>query len=136
MPTLETRIETYLEMADKLEYAKKEIERLKNKYEKSGQECNSGHKNILPVSLWDCPMCTDEKRKEIERVIDINKARKALTKAQGKKIGQLLKEKEWLITQLLTVPTVRKENITQDTVAKWIQKGLQQALKEEHDVSN
>ena len=35
--------------------------------------------------------------KEIERLTDLNKAKGALIKAQAKKIGMLLKEKEWLL---------------------------------------
>ena len=37
------------------------------KYEEPGQECNRGHKNTLPVKLWDCPVCTELLREEIKR---------------------------------------------------------------------
>lgn len=29
------------------------------RYEEPGQKCNSGHINHFPISLWDCPMCTE-----------------------------------------------------------------------------
>lgn len=45
----------------------KEIHRLREKYERGGQKCNRGHVNKLPVSLWDCPMCTEELRSELEQ---------------------------------------------------------------------
>ena len=51
----------------------KEIKQLKNKYEEPGQECNRGHKNTLPVKLWDCPVCTEllrEKILNLEAVIE------------------------------------------------------------------
>ncbi len=51
---------------EEIEIKDKEIDRLKNKYEKSGQECGRGHKNGLPLSLWDCPICTEKLRKEKE----------------------------------------------------------------------
>lgn len=35
------------------------IAELEAKYETRGQKCHSGHVNTLPLSLWDCPMCTD-----------------------------------------------------------------------------
>lgn len=25
----------------------------------SGKKCNAGHENHLPVTLWDCPTCTE-----------------------------------------------------------------------------
>ena len=43
------------------------------KYEEPGQECNSGHKNTLPVKLWDCPVCTEllrEKNKKLLKAIE------------------------------------------------------------------
>ena len=59
-------IETYNMICKDLDNATGEIKRLKNKYEEPGQKCNSGHKNVLPVSLWDCPICTEQLRKEKE----------------------------------------------------------------------
>lgn len=57
----------------------KETERFRKKYEEPGQKCNRGHKNILPVKLWNCPMCTDPLREEMEK---------------------LKKEKEWMLDVL------------------------------------
>ncbi len=35
------------------------VAEMEAKYERAGIKCNRGHENILPVSLWNCPMCTD-----------------------------------------------------------------------------
>lgn len=43
----------------------KELERLR-KYEEIGIKCNRGHVNGLPITLWDCPICTEKLRKERE----------------------------------------------------------------------
>lgn len=51
---------------NKIQDLEAEIKRLKQKYEHFGQKCNKGHINYLPVSLWDCPMCTEELRKRIK----------------------------------------------------------------------
>jgi hypothetical protein len=34
------------------------------RYEEPGQVCNSGHINILPVKLWDCPLCVEVLKSE------------------------------------------------------------------------
>ncbi len=103
----------------------KEIERLKDENAVLSDECIRDTKEIARL-----------KKKNNDLVL-ANKGRKALAGAQfscmerlEKEKERLKKEKEWLITQLLTVPTVRKEGVTQNMVAKWIQKGLQQSLKE------
>jgi len=47
----------------------KEIGDLKDrleKYETPGLKCNGGHTNHLPLKLWTCPMCDDERLKTIE----------------------------------------------------------------------
>lgn len=56
------------EMACVLSDKEKEIEQLKNKYEKSGQKCGNGHVNNLPIKLWDCPVCTEKLRNEIKNM--------------------------------------------------------------------
>lgn len=33
---------------------------LREKYEESGQKCNRGHVNSLPLRLWTCPVCAEE----------------------------------------------------------------------------
>lgn len=38
-----------------------ELTRLKKKTE--CRTCNSGHNNILPVLLWNCPMCEEERER-------------------------------------------------------------------------
>ncbi len=50
MPTLETRIETYLEMADKLEYANEEIKRLKDENAVLSDECIRDTKTIARLN--------------------------------------------------------------------------------------
>lgn len=40
------------------------------RYETPGVSCGKGHINHLPVSLWDCPICTEEKNAEINRLRD------------------------------------------------------------------
>ena len=32
--------------------------------------CNAGHKSNLPLALWDCPVCTQLLRDQIQRVKD------------------------------------------------------------------
>ena len=44
------------------------LTRMRAKYESSGIKCGRGHDNVLPVSLWDCPMCTEERRDRVERL--------------------------------------------------------------------
>jgi hypothetical protein len=46
---------------------KKRIKELEDKYESTGVKCNAGHINNLPLSLWDCPMCTEDLRAELEK---------------------------------------------------------------------
>jgi len=46
-----------------LEQLKQRVER----YEQPNLKCGKGHINNLPLSLWDCPMCTEEKRAELEQ---------------------------------------------------------------------
>lgn len=48
---------------------KAEVERLRTRYEKPGQRCNSGHENVLPVSLWDCPTCTEQTRELLKEMV-------------------------------------------------------------------
>ena len=48
----------------------KELEPLKQRverYEQPNLKCGRGHENNLPLALWDCPMCTEEKRVELEQ---------------------------------------------------------------------
>ena len=68
----------------------------------------------------------DKKDEEIERLSDLNKVKNALIKAYAKKIGMLLKEKEWLIdratqAQFLTGLDGRRKQLINK---------MQQALKE------
>lgn len=87
-----------------IEWLMRENERLQNKYEEPGQKCNAGHKNTLPVSLWDCPMCTEKLRKE----------------------------KEWFIHQLKFAYKDRLcPSALEERVIEMINKDMQQALKEE-----
>jgi len=49
----------------------KELEELRSKverYEQPNLKCGRGHKNNLPLALWDCPMCTEGLRTELERL--------------------------------------------------------------------
>ncbi len=57
--------ETYDQICGDLDRANEEIKQLKNKYETPGQKCNRGHTNGLPLSLWDCPICTSQLREKI-----------------------------------------------------------------------
>ena len=70
----------------------------------------------------------DEKDKEIERLTDLNKAKGALIKAQAKKIGMLLKEKEWLLEEAITLYDLWHDVSCGD---EDIKHKMQQALKEE-----
>ena len=48
----------------------KETEQLKQRierYEQPNLKCGKGHENNLPLSLWDCPMCTEELRQDLEQ---------------------------------------------------------------------
>ena len=47
-----------------------EAEKKLEEYESSGIKCNTGHVNNLPLKLWDCPVCTDIKRKKIKDLGD------------------------------------------------------------------
>lgn len=71
----------------------------------------------------------DDKDKEIERLTDINKAKGALIKAQAKKIGNLLKEKEWLIE--LLYDKICETSISLIIYKNTIEKIMQQALKDQ-----
>jgi hypothetical protein len=46
-----------------LEQLRQRVER----YEGPNPKCNNGHENSLPIALWDCPMCTEELRQELEQ---------------------------------------------------------------------
>ena len=46
------------------------VAELEAKYETTGQKCNSGHVNNLPIKLWDCPMCTDKLRKQRDALLE------------------------------------------------------------------
>lgn len=59
--------------------------------------------------------------KEIERLTGVNKARQALTKAQGKSIERLRKEKDWLIKEVSYGSFQKKDEICER---------MYQALKE------
>lgn len=38
-------------------------------FESSPRQCNSGH-TTLPLRLWDCPVCTDDLRTRIMRLVE------------------------------------------------------------------
>ena len=70
--------------------------------------------------------------KEIERLTALNKAKGALIKAQVKKIGMLLKEKEWILeTYVLDVYIGNDRLDGADDYKNEILENMQQALKEE-----
>ncbi len=81
-----------------------------NKYEEPGQECNRGHKNILPIKLWNCPICTDPLREEMEK---------------------LKKEKEWMLDVLAEHYIDEVDPyVTECEARDGIVKEMHQALKE------
>lgn len=45
------------------------VAELEAKYETTGQKCNSGHVNNLPMKLWDCPMCTEKLREQRDALL-------------------------------------------------------------------
>ena len=74
----------------------------------------------------------ETKEKEIEQLTDLNKAKGALIKAQAKKIGQLLKEKEWVIESYAYTRNLlgREIETSNKRFKQEIIKEMQQALKE------
>jgi len=71
--------------------------------------------------------------KEIERLPDLNKVKSALIKAQAKKIGMLLKEKEWLLEAYaldVYIGNDRLDDHEVDDYKNEILENMQQALKE------
>ena len=50
-----------------LDWRIQELEHELSRYENS-PTCNKGHVNVLPLRLWDCPVCTEELRQEVERL--------------------------------------------------------------------
>ena len=40
---------------------------LETKYETPGVKCGRGHDNVLPIALWDCPICTEQLQARAER---------------------------------------------------------------------
>jgi hypothetical protein len=58
--TLRKDIEQIAENAsDEIERLNARVAEMERKYERPGITCGRGHVNILPVSLWNCPICTD-----------------------------------------------------------------------------
>ncbi len=83
----------------------------------------------LEEGLREC-----QKDEEIKRLTDLNKAKSALIKAQAKKIGMLLKEKEWLLEQYCKMKWPDGwicEWETEEGYKKRAENHLQQALKED-----
>jgi hypothetical protein len=54
-----------------------EIRRLRTRYEMPGQWCHSDHENILPLALWDCPLCTEAMR---ARLLDTERQIRAIAR--------------------------------------------------------
>ncbi len=122
MPTLETRIETYLEMADKLEYANKEIERLKKEYTGS-EKTRLNYLNELnnkADEIDELEEMIERLKKENNDLLSANEGRGAFAKAQCKQMKQLEKEKEWLLDNMVYEKGDRQ----------WIENRMQLALKE------
>jgi hypothetical protein len=44
-----------------------ELRQRVERYEQPNLKCGRGHENNLPLSIWDCPMCTEEGRQELEQ---------------------------------------------------------------------
>lgn len=53
------------------EAAEERVTELKEKYETPGVRCGRGHENILPVSLWTCPMCHQDLTEALEALVGI-----------------------------------------------------------------
>ena len=83
------------------------------------------------TSMEQMQKLTTKQIKEIEQLTDVNKAREALTKAQGKKIKRLLKEKGWLIENYVKTLYGQMGEYTKKEYKIILTDAMQQALKEE-----
>ncbi len=66
------------------------VAELEAKYETTGQKCNSGHVNNLPIKLWDCPVCTEKLRMQRDALLDV--CRTILNGLENVHVGMLRSE--------------------------------------------
>ncbi len=86
---------------------------------------------IIPLqTILKLKVKVNKRAKEIERLVDLNKVKGALIKAQAKKIGVLLKEKEWLKHQILLYQEFHP-GLPHDEKMELLEVDMQQALKDE-----